>query len=65
MFWPGEFHGLYSTWGHKESDTTERLSLGNAKLQEQKIDCGFQRLDMKEIVAYKGPRGVFLGGGTL
>ena len=27
MFWPGEFHGLYSPWGHKESDTTERLSL--------------------------------------
>ena len=22
-FWPGEFHGLYSPWGHKESDTTE------------------------------------------
>ena len=26
-FWPGEFHGLYSPWGHKELDTTERLSL--------------------------------------
>ena len=25
--WPGEFHGLYSSWGHKESDTTEQLSL--------------------------------------
>ena len=24
-FWPGEFHGLYSPWGRKESDTTERL----------------------------------------
>ena len=24
-FWPREFHGLYSSWGHKESDTTERL----------------------------------------
>ena len=23
----GEFHGLYSPWGHKELDTTERLSL--------------------------------------
>ena len=21
--WPGEFHGLYSPWGHKELDTTE------------------------------------------
>ena len=23
--WPGEFHGLHSPWGHKESDMTERL----------------------------------------
>ena len=29
VFWPGEFHGLYSPWGHKESDTTERLSLSD------------------------------------
>ena len=27
IFWPGEFHGLYSPWGRKELDTTERLSL--------------------------------------
>ena len=27
VFWPGEFHGLYSPWGHKQSDTTEQLSL--------------------------------------
>ena len=27
VFWPGEFHRLYSTWGLKESDTTEWLSL--------------------------------------
>ena len=27
VFWPGEFCGLYSPQGHKESDTTERLSL--------------------------------------
>ena len=25
VFWPGEFHGLYSPWGCKELDTTERL----------------------------------------
>ena len=24
LFWPGEFHGLYSPWGHTESDITER-----------------------------------------
>ena len=27
VFWPGEFHGLYSLWGHKELDTTEQPSL--------------------------------------
>ena len=27
--WPGEFRGLYSPQGHKESDTTERLSLSH------------------------------------
>ena len=26
VFWPGEFHGQYSPWGRKESDTTERPS---------------------------------------
>ena len=23
VFWPGEFHGLYSPWGHKQLDTTD------------------------------------------
>ena len=27
VFWSKEFYGLYSPWGHKESDTTERLAL--------------------------------------
>ena len=27
VFWPGEFHGLYSPWGCKELDTTEQLTL--------------------------------------
>ena len=26
VLWPGEFHGLYSPWGCKDSDTTERYS---------------------------------------
>ena len=30
VFWPGEFNGLYSPWGRKESDTTEPLSLSLA-----------------------------------
>ena len=23
VFWPGEFHGLYSPWGRKESNSNE------------------------------------------
>ena len=34
VFWPGEFHGLYSPWGHKESDVTERLSLSLRRVSE-------------------------------
>ena len=32
VFWPGEFHGLYSPWGRKVSDTTEHLSLHLRKI---------------------------------
>ena len=35
VFWPGEFHGLYSPWGHKESDLTEWLS--HSEVQETDI----------------------------
>ena len=31
VFWPREFHGLYSPWGRKESDMTEQLSLTHWK----------------------------------
>ena len=24
VFWPGEFHGIYSPWGRKELDMTEQ-----------------------------------------
>ena len=27
VLWPGEFHGLYSPQGGRESDATEQLSL--------------------------------------
>ena len=27
VYWPGEFHGLYSPWDSKELDMTEKLSL--------------------------------------
>ena len=29
VIWPGEFHGLYSPRGGKESDTTEQLALAS------------------------------------
>ena len=31
VFWLGEFHGLYSPWGRRESDMTEEFSLLCAK----------------------------------
>ena len=39
-FWPGECHGLYSPWGRKESDTTERLSLSLQLLCGLDLACG-------------------------
>ena len=32
VFWPGEFHGLYSPWDRKELDMTEQLSLSPVTL---------------------------------
>ena len=29
VFWPGEFHGLYSPWGCKESDLAGQLTLSH------------------------------------
>ena len=40
VFWPGEFHGLYSPWGRKESDATERLSL---QLTQWPLPKGYQK----------------------
>ena len=37
VFWPGEFHGLYSSWAHKELDTTEQLSLSLATCEMSTI----------------------------
>ena len=37
VFWPEEFHGLYSSCGHKESDTTEQLSLSLITTMTKKI----------------------------
>ena len=37
VFWPGEFHGLYSPWGRRESDTTEHSSAVK-KAEHQRTD---------------------------
>ena len=40
VFWPGEFHGLYSPWGCKELDMTEQLWLsGGASGKEPTYQC--------------------------
>ena len=37
VFWPEEFHRLYSPWGGKELDTTERLSFSLS--MDAKLKC--------------------------
>ena len=51
VFWSGEFHRLYSPWGHKESATTEGLSLslsGHLELSQ------FQRVSQGGLSSGKG-----------
>ena len=38
VFWPGEFYGLYSPWGWKESDTTGLLSLSLSLLKSTGLE---------------------------
>ena len=40
VFWPGEFHGLYSPWDHKELDTTEWLSHCLKSVYPPPVACG-------------------------
>ena len=58
VFWPGEFHGLYSPWGHKESDTTERLSL---HFKQQLGFWGFPRTQHGEHRDFNKHPWVWLG----
>ena len=59
VFWPGESHGLYSPWGHKESDTTDRLSLhftslssNRQQLWERSKHCGLRLNTRKRTEHY-------------
>ena len=45
VFWPGGFHGQYSPRGHKESDTTKRLSLSHLKTVSPSLG-GFEILEL-------------------
>ena len=43
VFWPGEFHGLCSPWGCKESDTSEQLSISLDSLSKVSINLGAEK----------------------
>jgi len=45
VFWPGEFHGLYSPRSHKESDMTEWLSFHMHLLALTVLFCFFPLID--------------------
>ena len=53
VFWPGEFRGLDSPWGHKESDMTKRLSLYYLNFKDEKIEA--QGVEMLEFTAPERP----------
>ena len=55
VFWPGELRGLYSPWGRKESDMTERLSLHFVNLRSTGIFLALGALEPSGICP--GPPG--------
>ena len=56
VFWPGEFHGLYSSRDCKESDMTERLSLSPLGMLSvghcQLLMAGYYALNFKALVSF-------------
>ena len=50
VFWPGESHGLYSPWGRKESDTTERLSLSTFPQGTKPYDVAPKQTNKKPLI---------------
>ena len=53
VFWPGQFHGLYSSWGYKELDMTEQLSLSPLLVKFSSVH--FSRSVVSD---YLRPRGI-------
>ena len=61
VFLPGESHGQrslagYSPWGHKESDTTEQLTLGLQDLPEKKAQTSKQQVKYLGYIINPGSR---------
>ena len=56
VFWPGEFHGLYSPWGCKELDTIEWLLICDSteKIfpQETENHCQVLCMEMRSYLLY-------------
>ena len=50
VFWPEELQGLYSPWGHTESDTTEWLSL--SLWLELPIACWIKVVRVKILILF-------------
>ena len=61
--WPGEFHGLYSLWGRKESDTTEQLSRLWKELNEIKARMKYQNGYNQTKLISERRQWAFLKGG--
>ena len=70
VFWPGEFHGLYSSWCSKDLEMTERLSLSSIKYSNSlafknyeniririTVECNLIKIDRNNYVCFP-----FLGG---
>ena len=63
VFWPGEFHGLYSPWARKELDTTEQLSLSLFKplVLEKTLENPLDRKEIKPVSPKRNQPWIFTG----
>ena len=52
VFWPGEFHGLYSPWGRKESAMAEVLSLSLCFCLEESHNLRFRAAPKPSVLAF-------------
>ena len=54
VFWPGEFHGQYSLWGHRKSDTTEWLPLSFSVNHRLKSHASFPGWSINKLLHDSG-----------